>query len=227
MGILSSKNCLTLRVYSYFCFKKEGGRRDGKRKMERMEEAFEPRDYELLPVPGESSLQIAVVPASYRRPQDSGSHYVDWTFTADTIFLPKLFVDLYGWYSESARDTGMDVAHHLYTSAAIKHTELIVVIPNGQHLATFENKLVKGSIISNIVITRLIKTGAPLGVPLPIQVNTYKDSFVTGVQQILDCVMVRFRILKKQVECTTFSQKGIPNGVGCFEVNFAKAKAPK
>lgn len=195
--------------------------------MDGFEEAFEPRDYELMSVPGEKDLQIAVVPSAYRKPQDNGSHYVDWTFTADLIFFPKLFVDLYGWYSESARDTGMDVAHHLYTSGAIKHTELIVVIPNGQHLTTFENKLVRGQLISKVVITRLIKVGMPLGLPVPIQVNTYEDCFVTGVQQILDCIMVRFRIRKKQVACTPYSRKGVPSGVGCFEVNFSKSKVPK
>lgn len=181
-------------------------------------------DYELLSVPGLNDLQIAVIPSFLRSQQrdDVGTRYLTWTFSADSIFLPKAFVELYGWYAESSRETGTDVANQLFTDCTLRHSELVVVIPNGKHLATFENFLFAGEPLKTVVLTHLIKIGLPRGVPVPTQVISFKDSFVTGVQQCLDCLILRFRVQKKMVECTTFNQEGRPSGVGFYEVDLSK-----
>lgn len=185
-------------------------------------------DYDLIPVPGEENLHIAVVPAFYRsqHQDDVGVRYASWTLTADTLFLPKPFEELFGWYAESGRETGTDIGNQLFTGGSLRHSELIVVIPNGKHLATFENKLSNGSPIKTVVITHLSRLGLPQGLPVPIQINTFHNCHVTGVQQYLDALIVRFRIQKKFVECTTFSQEGHPAGVGYYSIDFATHKGP-
>lgn len=189
-------------------------------------ETAEELDYDLITIPGEDDLQIAVIPAFYRSQkfEDTGVRFVSWTLTADSIFAPKPFEELYGWYAESSRETAVEVSNQLFAGGSLRHSELIVIIPNGKHLATFENKLASGDPVDNLVITHLSKLGLPFGIPVPIQVNTFQNCYVTGVQQYMDNLILRFRIQKKSVLCTTFSQKGSPTGVGFFSIDFATHK---
>lgn len=180
-------------------------------------------DYDLLDIPGLEDFKIAVIPAMNRSEtdEDTGVRFCEWTLTMDKIFAPHMFIELYGWYAESERETGTDVGNQLFTSSSIKHSELIVVIPCGKHLADLDNKLAHGSLISYVVISHLIKLN---GKTIPIQVNTFEKCFITGVQQYLDYLIVRMRIHKKTVICTAFDQKGVLSGVGMYEVNFSNPK---
>jgi hypothetical protein len=184
----------------------------------------ETQDYELLDVPGSDNLKIAVIPGMHNieKEEGAGVRTQEWTLTMDTIFIPLLSIELFGWYAESERETGTDVGNQLFTSSSIKHSELAVVIPGGQHLAALENKLAGGEVISNVIITRLIRIG--LLIELPIQVNLFRTCYITSVQQYMDYIIVRMRISKKTVTCTAFDQEGIPSGVGIFNVSFISGK---
>ena len=185
---------------------------------------FDP-EYDILEVPGIDNLKIAVIPAMRQNDlnDENGTKYIEWTVTIGTLLLPKPFVELYGWYAESERSTGTDVGNKLFTSASIKHSELVIVIPSGAHLASIENHLANGHCISSVIITHLIRLGGS-PVPIPTQVNTFGDCYVTGVQQYLDYLIVRMRISTKSVTCTAFSQEGKPAGVGTYNVSFVKNK---
>jgi hypothetical protein len=130
-------------------------------------------------------------------------------------------IRLYGWYAESERETGTEVGNRLFTSACIKHSELVIVILNGAHLAKLENFLHGGELIHEVTITRLIKLHG-LPIPVPIQTNTFGDCFISGVQQYLDYIIVKIRIETKSVACKSFNQKGILNGVDSYEVDFRR-----
>jgi hypothetical protein len=182
------------------------------------------QEYELLDIPGLDNLKIAITPKMRREEgDDSGVRTREWTLTMDSLFLPTTFIELFGWYAESERETGTDVGNQLFTSSSIKHSELVVVIPCGKHLANLENMLASGELMSNVVITRFIRIG--LFVELPIQINTFKDCYVTMVQQYLDYLIVHLRISKKTVVCTAFDQQGYPSGVGMFNVSFVAGGA--
>lgn len=176
--------------------------------------------YDLLEVPGFDGLQIAVIPAMHRSetPDDVGVRRCDWTVAIDTLFLPEPSVELYGWYAESERETGTDVGNQVFTSARLSHSPLVLVIPNGKHLADLENAMAKGKLIETIVVTHLVNID---GVSLPTQINTFGSCFVTGVQQYLDYIIASFRICEKQIQCTAFNQHGKPCGVGAFSISYA------
>ncbi|MDR0631062.1 MAG: hypothetical protein LBF66_00625 [Holosporales bacterium] len=179
----------------------------------------ESQEYELLDIPGLDNLKIAITPKMRRESgDDTGVRTREWTLTMDMIFIPALFIELFGWYAESERETGTDVGNQLFTSSSIKHSELVVVIPCGRHLATLENKLAGGEKISKVVITRFIRMG--LFIELPIQITIFRGCYITMVQQYLDYLIVRLRISKKTVICTAFDQEGFPSGVGMFNVSF-------
>ncbi|MDR1208351.1 MAG: hypothetical protein LBJ89_03290 [Holosporales bacterium] len=179
----------------------------------------ESQEYELLDIPGLDNLKIAITPKMRRNESDdSGVRTREWTLTMDTVFLPTTFIELFGWYAESERETGTDVGNQLFTSSSIKHSELVVVIPCGKHLADLENMLASGELISNVIITRFIRIG--IFIELPIQINTFRGCYITMVQQYLDYLIVRLRISKKTVVCTAFDQDGFPSGVGLFNVSF-------
>lgn len=177
-------------------------------------------DYDLLEIPGLDHLQIAVIPAMHRseKEDDVGVRWCDWTVTMDTVFLPRPFIELYGWYAESERETGTDAGNQLFTAARLLHSPLVLVISNGKHLADLENKMAKGKLIQTVVITHLIKIN---GMTLPTQVNTFESCFLTGVQQYMDYIIVSLRIRKKHVLCTSFSQQGRPRGVGAFAIDYS------
>ncbi|MDR2464576.1 MAG: hypothetical protein LBD36_03150 [Holosporales bacterium] len=177
-------------------------------------------DYDLLEVPGLDNLQIAVIPAMHRSEEneDTGVRTCEWAIQMDFLFIP--YIELYGWYAESERENGTDVANGLFTSSSLKHSELVVVLPGGKHLANLENKLASGQFISEVIITRWIKFDLGFITKIPIQINTFKGCFLTAVQQYMDYIIVRMRINKKEVICTAFDQDGFPSGVGMLDMSF-------
>lgn len=181
-------------------------------------------DYDLLEVPGFGGLQIAVIPAMHRseKEDDVGVRFCEWTVTIDAIFSPKLFVELYGWYAESERETGTDVGNQLFTASRLQHSPLVIVVPCGKFLADFENKMAGGKLIKAVVITHLVRLNGKI---LSTQINTFENCYVTSVQQYLDYIIVSFRILKKKVICTAFGQDGVPCGTGMFALNYSKPNA--
>lgn len=181
----------------------------------------EDEDYELLSVQGIDDLKIAVIPAKKRNynGEGTGVRFCEWTISVDTFFLPKLSTELFGWYCESEKDTGGQTGNALFTSGTIKHSELIIVISNGLHLVNFENNLDHGKVVKLIIITKFVLINDK---KLPMQINTFENSYVTSVQQHLDDLIVKFRIAKKQVSCIVYSQKGTVRGVSAASLNLVK-----
>lgn len=181
-------------------------------------------EYDWFEVPGTDHLRIAVIPEMKRHAMhsDDGSRYREWTIRFSYgVLVDLLFgktLELYGWYAESARETGTEIGNQLFTDSCIQHSELVVVIPNGVHLATLEGVLALGQCIDNVIITRHARINSVL---LPIQINTFGDCILTGVQQYFDTIIVRMRIYTKNVVCTAFDQQGKPMGIGTYNVNFS------
>jgi hypothetical protein len=179
------------------------------------------QDYDILEVPGLDNLKIAVIPSMLRH-EDGGEDCVrsyEWTVCFGKKLSEKP-IRLYGWYAESERETGVEVGTKLFTDSCIKHSELVVVILNGVHLAKLENFLHRGELIENVIITRLIKLNE--FTPTPVQINTFQDCYISAVQQYLDYIIVRVRIEKKIVVCRLFDQKGTLIGADTYEVDFRK-----
>ncbi|MDR1597473.1 MAG: hypothetical protein LBR89_00850 [Holosporales bacterium] len=179
-------------------------------------------EYDLLEVPGSDNLTIAVISAMHHGEQgeDTGARLCEWTIIMDLMFPPLMSIQLYGWYAESERETGPDVGNQLFTSSSLKHSELVVVIPCGMHLATLECRLAAGKEVSKVIIMRNIKTGGPLPIDLPIQTIIFGHCYITKVQQYLDYIIVSLKIGTKMVICTAFDQEGMPSGVGVYDVSF-------
>lgn len=177
-------------------------------------------DYDLMEVPGLDGLQIAVIPAMHRSEEedDVGVRWCDWTLKMDTLFLPRPYIELYGWYAESERETGTDVSNQLFTANRLLHSPLVLVISNGKHLTDLENKMAKGKLIDSVEIKHFVKIN---GITLPVQVNTFNNCFITGVQQYLDYIIISLRVQRKSVLCTSFNQRGQPCGVGAFSINYS------
>lgn len=178
-------------------------------------------EYEMLEIPGlDHNIQIAVLPSMRYNDMESDGNvrYHEWIVAIGAMFLPELGIPLYGWYAESERYTGTDVSNQLFTAGKLRHSELIIIIPNGQHLASLDNYLANGESISHVIITRLITLN---GRRLPIQVNEFGNCYVIHVQQIHDKLLVRMRINSKTVVCTSYSQKGRILGVSMYDINFS------
>jgi hypothetical protein len=195
-------------------------------------------DYELLDIPGTSGLRIAVIPAMNNSETDSDTGQrleTEWsTFIVSsgatsflglgaqaiigTASLLTSHLEVYGWYSETDRETGTNVSNQLFTSSRIRHSELFLVLNMGIQLAVLENRMASGVPISSVILLRLIKIG--LQVPIPIQMNIFENCYVTSVQQVLDYLVVGFRISRKSVMCCSFNQSGIPVGIGACDINF-------
>ncbi|GHS94570.1 hypothetical protein AGMMS49949_08460 [Alphaproteobacteria bacterium] len=185
------------------------------------------QDYDLLEVPGSNPpLYVAVLLSMHHGEDDenSGTNYWEWTIMMDLLLGSLLAPQtaLFGWFAESSRSTGPDVGNQLFTSASVRHSELVVVISD-TYLPKLESKLVKGDPIKEVIIQHAIQLGGlpiPIPVPVPIQINIFSHCYITSVQRHLDYLIVSLRVGAKRVVCTAFDQKGMPKGVGTYEIDF-------
>ncbi len=119
--------------------------------------------YSLIQIPGRSDLRIPVVDDTSSSDGGgalSGVQSPEWMVQIDSLLTSAVegytnYAQLFGWYGESSRYTSGDLSSSLFTSAMLRHSDLIIVIPNGGYAATIETLMNSGTPIQQLSIVRL------------------------------------------------------------------------
>ncbi len=109
----------------------------------------------------------------------------------------ETYSQLFDFHFEYSRTTDGHVANEMFTSAAIEHSEVYILIPAGTYTAKIRQALNTGKLIDTITIKRL---GNMTALKKPLQVLTYSDCLFTRAVQDKDWFAVAFRFTKVKEE---------------------------
>jgi hypothetical protein len=97
--------------------------------------------------------------------------------------------ELLGWFGESARKINGNNTQ--YPAASLRHSEVVVIIPTGGHLAKLENKMNNGEVLPEVEIINFAD-GKTL------QSIKYGHCTINSIQQELDRFVVKMNVVSKE-----------------------------
>jgi hypothetical protein len=186
--------------------------------------------FSLIQLPGRSNIRIPIVGgdnSSTSREEPSNPSSVqspEWMIKMDSFLSSNVngftdFCELYGWYGESSRYTSGDVANSLFTSATLRHTDLVVIIPNGGYATTIESLMNTGTMIQQMTIARL---GTVEQQTVTMQTLVYTTCRIQKFNQQLDQVVVELSILTKENTIFVYGQDGTSQGQMVSQVDYSQ-----
>lgn len=132
----------------------------------------------------------------------------------------ETYSELFDWHAEYSRHTLGHPGNEMFTSAAIEHTEVSLLIPAGTYTALIRQKLNNGAVIETITIKRL---GNMTDLKKPLQTITYSDCIFTRASQSGDYFAVSFRFVKVKEENAEMKQEDEgEGGQNVCEVDYSK-----
>lgn len=188
--------------------------------------------FSLIQLPGRSDIRIPIVGGDKSQGNDDSSRASsvqspEWMIKMDTFLSSSVegytdFCELYGWYGESSRYTSGDVANSLFTSATLRHTDLVVIIPNGGYATTIESLMNTGTMIQKLTIARL---GTIELQTVTLQTLVYSTCRIQKFNQQLDQVVVELSILAKENTIFVYGQDGTSQGQMVSQVDYSQNRA--
>lgn len=145
----------------------------------------------------ENSYSIPTVPPTVR---ESGQVTTpEWMISIDDLLSSSVkgfeeYCELYGWYSEHSRESKGNVTGDLVSNAAVKQSDVIVIIPMGIYIPTIDNIMTNGKVLDKITIVRIANNEA---LKVPIQIIDFAACQVSKIQQRLEDAVITFRPVKR------------------------------
>lgn len=178
--------------------------------------------YTLTDVPGRKPLKIATTDKTGN--EDITVYSPEWMVKIEQLLSSSLegyedFSEIFGWQEESSRFTAGNVSNQLLGSATLKHSGLILLIPNGGHAAQIELKMNRGVPLSLVQIVRL---GNIRDVKLKLQVLEYHSCWIQSFQQELDRLILTLSVSYKKNTLFIYDQDGGNKGQMVSEVDYVK-----
>ena len=109
----------------------------------------------------------------------------------------ETYCELFNWHAEYSRHTLGHTGNELFTTAAIEHTEVYILIPAGTYTAKVRQTLTTGKNIPTITLKRL---GNMTDLKKPLQTLTYSSCLLTRAAQKDDYFAISFRFVKIKEE---------------------------
>ncbi len=129
------------------------------------------------------------------------------------------YAELFDFHWEYSRHTLGHPGNEMFTSAAIEHTEVSILIPAGTYTAILRQKLNNGTVIPEITIIRL---GNMTDLKKPLQKTTYSNCIFTRASQSYDYFAIAFRFTKVKEENFEFKQEDEgAGGTNAAEIDYA------
>ncbi|MDR2464542.1 MAG: hypothetical protein LBD36_02980 [Holosporales bacterium] len=129
---------------------------------------------------------------------------------------------LFGWFCESSRYINGDLAGDFFTSGAVKSSDLVIVLPNGEHGPKIEQRLYSGKVLEEVIVVRL---GWTEGKNEKLQQITFGGVRVVGYQQNVLYIVIYLQITRKENDIQMFKQKdGSADGHKVSSVDYAMNK---
>lgn len=192
-------------------------------------------NFSLITIPGRSKLRIPIVnnaptdidPETGGTTSPTNSQSPEWMVQIDNFLSSNVngyesYAELFGWYGESSRYTSGNVASSLFTSATLRHTDLVIIIPNGGYSTTLESLMNTGTTINQVTITRL---GRIQSAPVMLQTLAYSTCRIQKFNQQLDQVVIEMSILSKVNTIFVYGQDGTSQGQMVSSVDYSQGTA--
>src|SRR4051812_13339747 len=107
-------------------------------------------NYRLVQPSGSTNVSIPVTDTDVPGATENiGVKSPEWMVKIDDALTSSVadYVDhaeLFGWHGKSSRFTTGDIGNLLMTSATLRHSDVILIIPNGPYAPTLETKMNMG-----------------------------------------------------------------------------------
>jgi hypothetical protein len=179
--------------------------------------------YTITEIAGKTNLRIATTDVQ-NTPEDGGVKSPEWMIKMDDLLQSEVegytdHCELYGWHGESSRYTSGDVSNQLFTSATLKHSELVIIIPNGGYAAKLETKMNMGIPLETV---QLIRLGNIKSTKVKIQTIDFTNCWIHSFQQQLDRLVLFFNISSKVNTLYAYDVHGNNKGQMVSKVDYSK-----
>lgn len=182
--------------------------------------------YGTIPLAGEAGITIPVVDPHIKHTNSVTTP--EWMISIDKFLSSSIegyedYTELYGWVAEQARLTKGSTATQLFSTAAVQHSNILIVIPNGLYLPLLETAMNAGSNLARVKIVRLANI---TDLKVPIQEVEYMNCKIDSIQQKLDEIILSIRPETRMNTVVQYAQDGSKLGqnVSFFDYVTGKAK---
>ncbi|AIK95579.1 hypothetical protein [Candidatus Odyssella acanthamoebae] len=181
--------------------------------------------YGSIPLVGDQNVSIPVVDPRIKHLNSVTTP--EWMISIDKLLSSNIegyetFTELYGWFAEQARLTKGSTASQLFSTSAVQHSNILIVIPNGLYLPMLETIMNTGSNLSAIKIVRLANI---TDLKIPIQEVDYTNCKVESIQQKLDEIILSIRPETRMNTVIQYAQDGSKLGQNVSFFDYVTGKA--
>lgn len=138
-----------------------------------------------------------------------------------TIKSYENYTELFGWHSEHSRETRGNVSGDLVSNAAVKQSDVIIIIPMGIYIPTLDNMMTNGKVLEFVTIVRLANNEDK---KVPIQTIEFADCQLCKIEQRLADAVITFRPVKRTNTITQYGQNGLKLGQTVSEFDYSKGE---
>jgi len=184
-----------------------------------------PQNYVISEVPGPKGLKIATTDTTVT--DSTGVKSPEWMVSLDALVTSQVadytnFCELFGWYGESSRLTTGGISGQLFTSAALKHTDIVLFLPNGGHGPILENNMNIGTPLATVTIVRLGNVGT---LKVKLQTIVFTHCRIQSCQQQLDRLYLTFSPTTKTNTVFVYDNSGQNQGQMVSTADYAQNTA--
>lgn len=148
----------------------------------------------------------------------------EWMISLDDIVFSSItnyedYCELYGWYAESGRFTSGDISNQLFTSATLRHSDIIVIIPSGGYAAQLQTQMNMGRMIHKMTIVHL---GNVEQAKVKLQEIVHNQCRIQNYQQQLDRLVMHIQVTTKTDTHFVYDRSGQIKGQMVTSVNYSQ-----
>lgn len=148
----------------------------------------------------------------------------EWMVKLDDIVFSSItgfedHCELYGWYAEAGRFTSGDVANQLFTSATLRHSDVIIIIPGGGYAAQLQTQMNMGRMIGQMTIVHL---GNVEQSKVKLQEIVHDQCRIQNYQQQLDRLVLHIQVTAKTDTHFVYDRAGQIKGQMVTSVNYSQ-----
>lgn len=148
----------------------------------------------------------------------------EWMVKLDDIVFSSIsnfedYCELYGWYAEAGRFTSGDVSNQLFTSATLRHSDVIIIIPSGGYAAQLQTHMNLGRMIRQMTIVHL---GNVEQSKVKLQEIVHDQCRIQNYQQQLDRLVLHIQVTAKTDTHFVYDRSGQIKGQMVTAVNYSQ-----
>lgn len=150
----------------------------------------------------------------------------EWMIAIDDLLISTIkgyetYSELFGWHAESSRETKGNVSGDLVSNAAVKQSDVIIVIPMGIYMPTMDNMMQTGKVLELVSIVRLANIA---DLKIPVQTIEFANCQICKIQQRLETAVITIRPVKRTNTVYQYGQDGLKTGQTVSEFDYTKGE---